>query len=392
MDRRAPAVRLLSTTALLLGALSISTPARGSELRSVFDDPSFIPTLMSGLEAIYDLDLERGDAIFRRITGAHPEHPVGPLLHSQTTWWRILVDPTETSHDARFREALEQTIELSDRRLEKDPADLDALYFKATALAYRGRLRSLRHEWVPAAWDGKRALGLVRELHERFPENDDLYFGLGLYDYFAEVMPRRYPALKAVKPFFPTGDRERGLRRIRRAAREGTFSRTEASYFLFLIHYHFERDAAAAQRLIASLRSDFPGNSVYHVYEGRTRFRWGSIDTARRVFETVLSRFEAGRPGYTAEQGEAALYYLARCEMAENRYAEALPWLARLEHLAASRGSRFETLAHLRRGMTYDALGVRPTAVAEYRRTLELPDTGVAHEKARRYLRSPFVG
>ena len=188
--------------ALLVGALvgagvAVAAPAapragaKPVAVPSLLDDPRFTRALDPALAKLYNLELAAARAELGRLAAAYPQHPVGPLLTLLPDWWELLLDPTNRSRDARVLAALEQSLARAEVRLDRDDEDLDGRFFKATALAFRGRVKSLRGEWIPAAWDGKRALDLVREVARDQPANEDLYFGLGLYDYFADVMPRR---------------------------------------------------------------------------------------------------------------------------------------------------------------------------------------------------------
>ena len=87
----------------------------------------------------------------------YPGHPVGPFLRALEPWWQIQVDPDDDSHDEAFFDAMDEVIERCDRRLRADKDDLDGMFFKAGALAFRGRLNTDRKNWLRAARDGQKA-------------------------------------------------------------------------------------------------------------------------------------------------------------------------------------------------------------------------------------------
>ncbi|HVS03901.1 MAG TPA: tetratricopeptide repeat protein [Thermoanaerobaculia bacterium] len=380
---------------LLLGAwLLSSSPAEGRRppSASLLQDPVFTTQLRIGLDHLYDVETREAREVFERLGRLYPGHPVLPLLEAQLLWWHILLDPQDHSRDERLQARLERAIAGSDRRLERDPRDLDGRYVRATAMALRGRLRSLRGDWIAAAWDAKRSLDLVRQLAREQPGNEDVGFALGIYDYFADVAPERYPVLKALKPFFPSGDRQRGLAALERASRHGQLARTEAAYFLLQIHYHFEEDPRRSLEQARWLRQQHPKNPLFHLFEGRIHSRWGRTEKAVPILQDVLRRYARQESGYGEGIAEEALYHLVRCAMRNRDYGAAGAYLDRLEAMAANRTSGVLTLVHLRRGMVLDARGIRPAAVGHYQRTLNLPDSGEAHALARKFLRSPYPG
>ena len=381
--------------ALALSILVLPTAVSGAPRtppHSILDDSALAPVLQHGLDLLYDLDLAGAAREFERIRAGRPDHPIGPLLQAEILWWRTQLDPLQTVHDGAMLARIETAIDLAETRLKRNRKDVDGHYALATAYALRGRIRSLRRDWITAGWDGKRALKHVRELHEIRPRDPDLNLGIGLYDYLAAVAPEKYPVLEILRPFFPAGDRERGLALLERARDEGRISRTEAAFFLLQIEYFFEVRYLPAREQVRWLRQRHPGNSVFHLYEGRVYSRWKQCAPAQRVFRDVLAKRAARTRGYGDHQAEVAHFHLARCAMLEGRLDQALEHVDSLQRLAYSRGSTYRSSAHLRRGMIYDLQGKRAPARDQYRRALELPDMGTTHQRAKEYLKEPYRG
>lgn len=360
---------------------------------SVLDDPVFQETVQQGLKYLYDMDFAAADATFATLAGRHPGHPVVPFLQALIPWWAIQLEPDDTSQDAAFVAAMDEVLDVCDRRLKADPQDIDALFFKTGAHAFRGRVHSDRRRWLKAARDGQQALRSLRELRRREPENDDLYFGVGVFDYMVDVVPKRYRILRPFAALFPKGDRNRGLQELERAMTHGRFVPTETAYTLLQIHFIFEENFTESLRYANWLRERHPDNSIFHLYQGRAFERLGRLQDANRVFHQILERHAKGQSGYTDAMAERALYLLTRVEMQWRRYDVALANLDRLDQLTTRR-SNLETeyvpLGRLRRGMVFDALGRRQDAVRCYKQVLKMESRGNAHEKAREYLKKPY--
>ena len=287
---------------------------------------------------------------------------------------------------------MNETLARSEARMKRDRGDVDGKFFAGAALAFRGRLRSMRGDWLPAAYDCRRALKLVREVADADPGNADLDFGLGLYDYFGDVLPERHPMLRPVALLLPPAKKERGLRSLAHVADDGHFASTEAAWFLVQIEFGFEHDPGEALRWARWLRRRHPGNSLFHVMEGRVLLQAGRPAQARAVFQEVLDRWRAGDPAYTVAQAERAYYSLGLSALREGEYERALDELRRLNALAArsDHDVPLRALGLLRRGMALDALGERHAAVQHYRQVLALPDSASAHERARALLEEPW--
>jgi len=393
MERSRLCALPLVLLALLAGpAARAQTPPQAA---SILADPGFQEAASKGLNALYDMDFATADDVFNELALRYPEHPVSPFLHGLLPWWAMQLEPDDSSQDDAFLADMEEVIARCDRRLKADRRDIDALFFKSGALAFRGRLHSDRRRYLRAARDGKQALGYLRDVLARDPGNDDLYFGIGLFDYLADVVPKRYKILRPFALFFPKGNRERGLAELDRAMTRGRFVGTETAYSLLQIQYLFEQNYPTALRLAQGLRQRYPDNSLFHLWEGRIDERLGRVADASRVFEEILALCQKGRTGYTNAVEEQALYVLSRVEMQRDHHSVALAYLERLEDLNARRPLRtdYQSLARLRHGMALDALGRRAEAVRCYREALAMKGSPeIVAERAKLFMKAPYRG
>ena len=385
--------RLLPALGVLL-ALLAALPA-GAQSASILQDPLFQEEARRGLKYMYDMDFGAADEVFGRLTARYPDHPVGPYLQAMLPWWAIQLEPDDPAQDDLVFDGMKRVIQMSEKRLDKNPADVDALFFKAGAHALRGRLHADRKHWLKAARDGQQALGALKEVVKRDPNNHDLYFGLGLFDYLADVVPKQHKVLRPFSRLFPKGNKDRGITELERAMKQGQFVSTEAAYALLQVHYVFEKDYMAALRYAHWLRARHPDNSVFHIYEGRIYERLGRFREAARVFHEVGSRHAKGQSGYTDAMAEQALYLLARVEMWQSHHNEALAYIQQLERLTATRPvNEYKALGLLRKGMAFDAMGNRKAAVRCYRDVLAMQggydgDSDV-RSRAKGYLKKPY--
>jgi len=186
----------------------------------------------AGINQIYGIEFDKAEKTFDRIIKEYPTHPSGKFFKAMTTWWRILLDLDNESMDDKFYDQLEEVIDMCDDILDKNARNVDAMFFKGGALGFRGRLRAIRESWFKAALDGKEGLGLVFKAYQANPKNVDIQLGFGIYHYYAEVIPQKYPAVKPFMIFFPKGDKTKGLKELENVAWNGRYARIEARYFL----------------------------------------------------------------------------------------------------------------------------------------------------------------
>ena len=366
----------------------------GDDPSTVLDDRAFEMPARRGLGLLYNAQFAEASAAFDTLAARYPDHPAAAFLRALVPWWEILLDLSDTSHDAAFYDAMDEVVRQADRRLRRDAYDLDARFFKGAALAFRARLRANRRDYVRAAFDAKGATDYVLDVARRDASNADFQFGRGLYDYYADALREDQPRLRPLLTFFARGDRERGRHLLEFTFQRGTYLQAEAAYQLALLEYVHERDYGAALQYVNWLRYYYPRNPFFHTLEGRLHATFGHLDEADRAFRDVLGRYDARAEGYNEAAAEQALYYLARSAMIRRDYGEALALLYRLQQIGEARAapSTFFVLGRLRQGMALDARGEREAALARYREVLELPDRSGAHDRARDYLERPYGG
>ena len=80
--------------------------------------------IQQGIDLIYNLRFAEAERHFQAIVAAEPDNPLGYFFRAMVSWWRILIDLPDKTHDAEFHARLKQCIEVCDRRLGKRPDGL----------------------------------------------------------------------------------------------------------------------------------------------------------------------------------------------------------------------------------------------------------------------------
>jgi len=198
-------------------------------------DARFDSIVVKGMKQIYNIEFESANNTFRNLITDYPNHPAGKFFIAMIDWWRILLDTSTDQYDESFFKKLENVIYQSDRILEEDPDNVDALFFKGGAIGFRGRLSSLRDDWLSAADDGRIAMPLVEHAAQLDHKNIDVQLGFGIYNYYAAVIPEEYPIVKPLMIFLPSGDKELGIKQLHNIAVNGKYTKYEAQYFLMTL-------------------------------------------------------------------------------------------------------------------------------------------------------------
>jgi tetratricopeptide (TPR) repeat protein len=359
------------------------------------DDPVLEQRVLRGIDKLYNYEFDRADSDFTEVIRLRPDHPAGYFFRAMIQWERIISNFDDESQDDKLYQMLDVVIEMCEKRLDEHPNDVTAMFFNGGAVGFRGRLRANRGKWLGAANDGIVALPLVRKAYELEPNNYDVLLGIGIYNYYASVIPEKYPIVKPAMLFFPNGDRKKGLEQLRQASQNAKYAKVEAMYFLMQNYFVYEKDYANALELARKLHTKYPNNSMFHRYVGRCLVSTGYLGEAKDIFVDIEKRCSKKQLGYDTYDAREAYYYLGKFDFMAGRFDAALKYLYRSDELSRKidkdEPSGFMSLGNLLIGMIYDAQGKRQDAMQQYKKVLAMKEYEDSHTESKKYLEKPYT-
>jgi len=381
-------VRLKNILLCVLTAVILSVQVYSQDIK-------FDSLASRGIRQIYDIKFGQAEKTFRQLIADYPDHPAGRFFLAMIDWWKILLNPDDESHDDIFFQKLEDVIYQCDQLLDSNPENVDALFFKGGAIGFRGRLRSLRESWLKAADDGREALPIVERASNLDPDNKDVQLGFGIYDYYASVIPDEYPLLKPLMIFFPSGDKEKGLKELKNTAENGKYAKYEARYFLMTLYYNYENNPFKAYEYASILSGEFPDNPVFERWKGRIAARKGDYTESAVIFKDVLTKSDSGLTGYTVLPAKReAVYYVGLqykntddLDSSEYYFDKCVEYSKELDTDGES-GFWINSILYL--GMINDQMGNRGKALDYYHELLDMKEYGSSHSMAKKYIEKPY--
>jgi len=364
---------LAATVAAVLAA---SASARASAPPLL--DPASLADARTGLEHLYHARTGEAAAAFERIRARHPDSPAADFLLGGISWHELTTGAQGFSGDgpeeATFFARMDAAIAAGERAVAAEPGDVSARFFLGGAYGYEARYLALQERWWDAYRTGRKGLKHLERVARDAPGIDDTYLGLGIYHYYADVIPgvlKLFAGLVGLG-----GDRERGLEEIRRALRGGVLVRSEAAFFLAEIETTFEEDHWTALGYARALRDGYPENELFTWLHARVLDELYLTDRAGAEWRTLRAAPRTGRVRGFLD------YRLARTRLGGGDFAGGARELEDL--LARGRlGSRRITMwGRLRFGLALDYLGRHEEAMTQYRLARDLDASDPAKDRA----------
>ncbi len=361
---------------LALAVLAAAPPAFAAP-RAILDAAS-LADAREGLDHLYHARTAEAAAAFERIRARHPRSPAADFLHGGIAWHELTTGPEgwagEGPAEKRFFQRMDAAIALGEAALERDPRDVSARFFTGGAYGYEARYLALQEKWWDAYRTGRKGLKHLERAVADAPALDDPYLGLGIYHYYADVIPSVLKVLAGIVGL--GGDRERGLAEIRRALRGGQLVDTEAAFFLAEIHTTFEEDHWTALGYARALRDRYPENELFTWLHARVLDELYLTRTAHAEWKSLREKPRTSRMRGFLD------YRLARTRLASGDFEGAARDLADLLERGRLGSRRITMWGRLRYGLALDVLGRHEEALTQYELAKDLDASDPARERA----------
>lgn len=141
-----------------------------------------------------------------------------------------------------------------------------------------------KHSYFAAFKNGYQGLTETRRVAKMDPENQDVYLGIGIYDYYAAVLSKNlwwFP--------FALGDRDRGIAELSRAAYSSILAKDPAQ--LMLAFFYFREKRYKEATMVAKVLLDkYPDNSMVGMLMARIFIAEGKTAEALHQLQRVQQK------------------------------------------------------------------------------------------------------
>ena len=360
---------------------------------------------IEGFDAIYNIDYKTARERFMQMTRLAPEDPAGYVYLANNLWLETLYqthrlttsvytgesfysqdaneDKVDQKRDREFNDLIRQAIAATKARLIKNPKDVEALYYQASALGIRAAYgASVKRSFVRGIGDANDSVKIQREVIKLDPNYVDAYLSIGFYEYVIDSLPAGWRLLARFAGL--KGSKSKGIEHLELVVSRGKYGADDSRVVLLGI-YSKEDKRDRALEIISNLSTHYPRNYIFGLERASMLYRMGRSDEGAHAFTDLLKDdFIAGHAAdlVNFEWGQA-LSGQQDYPSALARYKEVQRW--------PKSNAGLVSLAYLRAGEALDALGKRDEAMAEYQMVLKRENVFDSHKLATQYVKKPYV-
>lgn len=245
--------------------------------------------VINGLDNVYNLRFNDAESIFRNIQKSNPADLRGYFYESLIYFYKAL----PTRDEALFEKYLslsEDVIARSEKLLEKNENNFDAMYYKGLSHSYRSLLMlSLNKSLLKAASNGNDGYRILSALTEKNPEYYDAYMGLGLYKIAIGFVPEKFRWLLSLIGF--SGNISEGMNLLKKSLAKGHYTKTDSKVFLSIFSIK-EKEDEDTQSLTFSkeLTEEYPESPVFKVFYSGLLLQYGFSEEAVNIADIAIEQ------------------------------------------------------------------------------------------------------
>jgi tetratricopeptide (TPR) repeat protein len=365
--------------------------------------------LEQGYDHFYNLEYPEAIAAFEKAAADDPTSPLAQNGIAQSVLYREmfrngaleseLIDGTnsflrrpklEPSQDTetRFFAAINKSLELSQRELDKNPRDTMALHARAVAFAFRCNWNFLvRKAWRDSLRDATASRKLEDQVLAINPKDPDAPLGRGVHEYIIGGLPWTWRTLGFLVGFH--GDKAKGLATVEQVAKNGTINKPDAEIMLCAF-YRRDRNSKKALPLLADLVRRYPRNFLLRFEQAKMYADIGDGKNALAKIDEIEQLKQSNAPGYVRVPAVKIYFERATVQFWYNFPRESMDNFKKVVAAPEDLDLNAGVLSYMRIGQILDMQNQHQQAIEFYRKAISFAPEAEAAQESRHYISSPY--
>ncbi|MGH1363965.1 MAG: hypothetical protein ACRBF0_10440 [Calditrichia bacterium] len=318
--------------------------------------------LLDGKNHFYNLRMDAAAISFDKIQSEYPEYPHGFIYEAFMTTIRFAMDKQTDSLATALNTQVDYAVKIAESYIKRSENKADGHFYLGIANGLRGIYHVAQYNYVRAYWYGRKAKNNLNDTIKHDAEYNDAYVGLGIFHYYADLLPGVVKFLAGVLGF--QGDKTRGIREIERTRDNGKHFKFEAEFVYYSIRYFLEGDKAASVRGFKSLYKRYADNHGFAIMLAYHYRRTGFMQRCIEYCESFDKDYVETLPLLT----NAKYYNMAIASYDLNKFQSADSLLDVLLSLETRKSLYYEAAINYYKGHLADLRMERTTALSFYRK------------------------
>jgi len=258
---------------------------------------------------MYNFKFDKAAIKFNELRNRYPEHPLPYFLLGLNNWWKMLPNTDKHVHDKDFLAYMDTTITKAENLYKENKNNLAAAFFLAASYGLLGEFHGNDKSYTKSAMATKNAISYFEVTSDNSDLSPEFLYGKAVMNYYRTWLREEYPLLTPFLIFFPSGDKELGIKQLKEVTYNSFYTRTEAQYQLLRI-YDNEDEYNKGYPIAQYLTSIYPDNAYF--LRQYAKFAWfvNKLDEAKKTCKTIIAKLDSGMPGFEETSGRYAGYIL----------------------------------------------------------------------------------
>jgi tetratricopeptide (TPR) repeat protein len=336
--------------------------------------------LCQAVDYALDFEYPKALALLDSLRLEDPED-VRPYLFKAVVYIQFLVNCRNVERNRiLFFQNIDEAEKIAKRMAEEDENSWQANFLLGGVYGWKAKYYLDAGSKWETFINARRAKGYFERTQKLDPDCFDVYYGLGIYHYYAGTLPRLLRFFLPLLNF--EGDTRRGIRELNLAKEKGTYSRDFAAYELVLIYLDKEEKREEGLQLVLKLCEKYPQNFNFQLLRGQYYHYLGEDSLAESTIERLKSEIQDDFYARLSNDKRAecqlwsGLVHLSlnQDEEAQNDFETAL---------SMCESDALRSQAHYLFGLALNERGRYDQAYQHYLESLEHKDSFGSHYKAK---------
>lgn len=241
--------------------------------------------ITEGTNYVFEIDFPNALLKFQEAKKQAPNDLRGPFFESTVYFWRTMFSKNRADYD-QYLNLSDNLIKKCEDVTDKNENDLDAQFYKGWSYTMRAvALYMIDKKMLQAASDAKDGNKALQLVVEKNPNYYDAYMGLGIFNYMSSMIPRKLQWITGILGF--SGDKATGLKQLVMASEKGTYTNTEAKFYLTLLSWR-EENYPSAEGYANQLKDAHPNSPAIWMLWGLLLSQQDKMNDAIEAYNKAL--------------------------------------------------------------------------------------------------------